>query len=423
MIDHVQIEVRAGNGGDGAVSFHREKYVPDGGPDGGDGGRGGDVFLVASQHLSTLQTFRYTRKFAAGDGAPGGNRKRSGRGGASLDIAVPVGTLVRDVEDGTILADLNEPEMRVVIARGGRGGRGNVHFKNSVRQAPRFARAGEAGEIRQLDVELKLLADVGLVGFPNTGKSTLLSVISAARPKIADYAFTTLEPNLGVVTVDDESFVVADIPGLIEGAHQGAGLGLSFLRHIERTRLLIHIIDVSDQSGRLPDEDFDRINSELAAYDRRLAERPQIIALNKIDLADPATTARLTSDLEARGLEVFPICAPTGQGVPRLLRAVANRLRGLPPTTLEEAGSPGGHAVYRFEEEPLFTVAREEGVFRVRGPWIENLVASTNFDDLESLQYFQRLIRRRGVIDALEKAGVREGDPVAMGTLEFDYIP
>ncbi|MEA4888841.1 MAG: GTPase ObgE [Clostridiaceae bacterium] len=421
FIDSARIQVKAGDGGDGQVSFHTAKYVPNGGPDGGDGGRGGSVIFIATAGMSTLQDFRYHRIYAADSGEKGGRRKQYGRSGADLRVKVPVGTLVKDAESGKIIADLTADGQEVVIARGGHGGKGNVHFVNSVRQAPKFARAGAPGEQFDLLIELKLLADVGLIGMPNAGKSTLLSVVSSARPKIADYPFTTIEPNLGVVAVGDASFVMADIPGLIEGAHIGLGLGLSFLKHVERTRLLLHILDLTTQEGRDPIADFDMINHELASYDERLASRPQIVALNKTDMADDETIGRVGSILRDRGYAVYPICAPIGEGIKELIQAVAAMLQTLPVTEL--AGDDGGTVLYQYEPETLFTVEKIDGVYRVKGAWIENLVQSTNFDDHESLQYFQRLIRKKGVIEALEKSGVREGDLVALDDLEFEYIP
>ncbi|HBP37336.1 MAG TPA: GTPase CgtA [Clostridiales bacterium] len=420
FIDSAKISVRAGNGGDGKVSFHTARYVPNGGPDGGDGGRGGSVIFMAAADLSTLQDFRYRRKYEAQDGEKGGASNRFGRKGADLRIRVPVGTLIRDGETGRTLADLTQAGQEAVIARGGRGGRGNVHFANSVRQAPNFARAGEPGEAFELQIELKLLADAGLIGYPNVGKSTLLSVVSAARPQIADYEFTTLQPQLGVVAVDDFSFVLADIPGLIEGAHTGRGLGLAFLKHIERTRLLIHVLDASGQSGRDPLQDFDRINGELAAYDPHLSEKTQVVALNKTDLADPQTLAIWRAALEERGFRVFPICAPAKEGVGELIRHAAGVIRQLPPIVLSDWHQE--EISYQFQQEALFKIEKDNMVYRVTGDWIVNLVNSTNFDDTESLQYFQRLIRKRGVIDALEKAGVQEGDLVALHDLEFEFI-
>lgn len=420
FIDETKIHVQAGNGGNGMVSFHTAKYVPNGGPDGGDGGRGGSIYFVADQGMNTLQNFRFKRRFHAEDGEKGGRRQKYGHSGEDMIIPVPVGTVVRDLESGRILADLTEPDQPVVIARGGRGGKGNIHFANSIRQAPNFARAGEPGEAFGLVLELKLLADVGLIGYPNVGKSTLLSVISAARPKIADYPFTTIEPNLGVVVVDDYSFVVADIPGLIEGASDGLGLGHDFLRHIERTRLLIHVIDASGKDGRDPLADFDQINRELEAFNPDLAARPQVVALNKIDDADPSEVDRLTQSLTARGLLVFPVCAPIGEGVDKLINKVAEMVRLLPPTRLTMPVAD--ETLYRFEEEALFQIERDGPVYVVTGNWIAGLVNSTNFDDTESLQYFQRLLRKKGVIDALEKAGVKEGDLIRLNEAEFEFL-
>jgi GTP-binding protein len=420
FIDSAKIYVRAGNGGNGMVSFHTAKYVPNGGPDGGDGGRGGSVIFYADENKTTLQDFRFKRKYLAEDGQKGGRRNMAGRGGPDLRLPVPVGTIIKDTESGRTLADLTEASQEVVIARGGRGGAGNVHFANSIRQAPNFARAGEPGEEFTLQVELKLLADVGLVGFPNVGKSTLLSVVSAARPKIADYAFTTLEPNLGVVAVDDSHFVLADIPGLIEGAHTGAGLGLDFLKHIERTRMLIHVLDASGSEGRDPLHDFDTINAELESYHPGLSSRPQVVALNKIDQTDEAVLSQLTRDLENRGYLVFPMCAAINEGVSPLIQRVAAMLQTLPKTVLTEPVAAS--TLYKYEPEALYSVRHEQGVYLVEGPWIRHLVASTNFDDSESLQYFQRLIRKKGVIDALLEAGVQEGDLVSLDNFEFEFI-
>ncbi len=420
FIDRAQIFVQAGSGGDGAVSFRKEKYVPDGGPDGGDGGAGGNIIFLARSGLNTLQSFRYKRKFLAENGKPGGRRKQYGKSGADLVIEVPTGTLLRDKDEDRILADLTEEGQQVILARGGRGGKGNAHFANSVRQAPHFARAGEAGEQFNLQVELILLADVGLIGFPNAGKSTLLSVVSAARPKIADYPFTTIEPGLGVVTVKDKSFVLADIPGLIEGAHEGAGLGLDFLRHIERTRLLVHVLDASPDTGRDLLAGFAQINRELALYDKKLAQRPQLVAINKIDLVDEADLNRAKEELEKQGLQVYLICAPIREGVDELMQGVAAALDKLEPVLLFDKEKEA--TVYRFSQTELFTVEVENGVYKVKGDWMQRLVRSTNFDQHESLQYFQRLIRRKGVIDALEAAGVQEGDLVALADFEFEYF-
>lgn len=420
LIDYAKIYVKAGDGGNGMVSFHREKYVTNGGPDGGDGGKGGDVVFFATDDLSTLQSFRFKRKFVASDGEKGLNRKMYGRGAEDLRIAVPVGTLVTEAETGRIIADFAEAGQEVVIAKGGRGGQGNIHFSNSVRQAPNFARAGIPGEEFDLVVELKLLADVGLVGFPNVGKSTLLSVVTAARPKVADYHFTTIDPMLGVVYIDDGSFVLADIPGLIEGAHEGAGLGHDFLRHIERTRLLIHVVDVSGSEGRDPIDDVDRIQMELALFNPILESRPQIIAANKIDQADPDALAVFMTEMHRRGFEVYPISAAIADGTEALMRATKRMLDALPKTVLLKETVEEKR--YTLEKEDLFGIEKDGDVFVVTGPWIKNLVDSTNFDDSDSLTYFQRLIRKKGVIDALNAAGVKEGDPVRMYDLEFEYI-
>ncbi len=420
FIDKATIYVKAGNGGNGMVSFHTAKYVPNGGPDGGDGGKGGDIVLIADSDMRTLKDFRYKRKYAAQDGTKGGRKKCSGPAGSDLEIRLPVGTIVRDSETGRILADLNSEGQRFVAAKGGHGGKGNVHFANSVRQAPNFARAGEPGEDIELIIEIKLIADVGLIGFPNVGKSTLLSVISAARPKIADYHFTTLEPNLGVVDHKGTQFIVADIPGLIEGASEGSGLGHDFLKHIERTRMFIHVLDISGSEGRDPVTDFRTINKELENYQAGLSKRPQIIAANKLDLASPEQLTAVLNEAESKGVKVFPICAPIAQGIEKLLDETAEMVRELPAHVLFDPSVK--RRVYTLEDEELFTIEVEDGVYNVRGNWITNLVDSTNFDDTESLQYFQRLLRKKGVIDALESAGIKEDDPVVMHTLEFEYI-
>jgi len=420
LVDHAKIFVKGGNGGNGMVSFHREKYITNGGPDGGDGGKGGDVIFYATDDQSTLQSFRFKRKFVADDGEKGLFRNMYGRGAPDLRIAVPVGTMITNAKTGRAIADLTEAGEEVIVAKGGKGGQGNFHFSNSVRQAPNFARAGIVGDEVDLVVELKLLADVGLIGFPNVGKSTLLSVVSAARPQIADYHFTTIEPNLGVVAVGDTSFVMADIPGIIEGAADGAGLGHDFLRHIERTRLLIHVVDVSGSEGRDPIEDVDSINNELALFNPLLETRPQIIAANKMDMADEQQIKTFTAEMNHRGYEVFPISAAIADGTQELINAAAAKLVTLPKTILLKEAKQ--ETIYRFEAEALFTVAAAENVYTVTGTWINNIVESTNFEDPDSLQYFQRIIRKKGVIDALKKAGIKEGNLVRMYSLEFEYI-
>ena len=420
FIDHAKIYIKAGDGGNGAVSFHREKYITNGGPDGGDGGKGGDVVFYASDDISTLHNFRFKHKFVAEDGGKGLARKMYGRGAEDLRIPVPVGTMIYDNETGKLICDLAEDGQEMIVAKGGRGGQGHIHFSNSVRQAPNFARAGIPGEEFNLKIELKLIADVGLIGFPNVGKSTLLSVISSAKPKIADYHFTTIEPILGVVTVGDTSFVAADIPGIIEGASGGAGLGHDFLRHIERTRLLIHVVDVSGCEDRNPIEDFDKINSELELFNPLLASRPQIVAANKVDQTSEEDLEAFISEMTVRGYEVYPISAAIGEGTGKLIEAAARKLQTLPKPVLVAVTNE--ETIYKYEPEELFTIEKNNDVYSVVGPWVKNLVDSTNFDDSDSLQYFQRIIRKKGIIDALKKAGIREGDTVSMYSLEFEYI-
>lgn len=422
FIDHARIYVRAGDGGAGMVSFRREKYIPNGGPDGGDGGKGGDVVFVSVGNISTLQDFRFKRKFVAENGEGGGKRKRYGKDGEDLIIRVPVGTVIKDAESGDILADFTELDQTVIIAKGGRGGFGNPHFANSVRQAPNFAKAGKPGDEYELYVELKLIADAGLLGMPNVGKSTLLSTISAAKPKVADYHFTTLEPVLGIITRFDKSYVVADIPGLIEGAADGQGLGHDFLRHVERTRLLIHVIDVSGSEGRDPVHDFDMIHQELENYDDRLAERRQIIVASKIDQTEDADFERFRTAMKERGYEkIYPISAPIHVGIDEFLDGLFQELDSLPPTELPRPVSTE-RRIYQYEPDS-FELTRDDEGFTISGRWIEELVMSTNFDDAESLHFFQRQLRRRGVIEALETAGVQEGDLITMEDFQFEYIP
>jgi GTPase len=420
FIDSATISVKAGNGGNGMVSFRTEKYVPNGGPDGGDGGKGGDIILYADNSIRTLQDFRYKRRYAAGDGERGGRRRCSGEAGKSLEIGLPVGTVVKDAESGRLIVDLSSEGERFVVARGGHGGRGNIHFANSVRQAPNFARAGEPGEEFNLQIEIKLLADVGLIGYPNVGKSTLLSVISSAKPKIADYHFTTIEPNLGVVDFFGDQFVVADIPGLIEGASEGHGLGHEFLKHIERTRMFIHVVDVSGSEGRDPVRDFHTIMNELEGYQEGLSGRPQVLAANKSDLATEEQIASLRAEAEKASIPFFLICAPINSGVPELMQEVGRLVSTLPPTILYDPNVK--NRVYSLEQEDLFTIEVIDNVYHVEGKWVVNLVDSTNFDDVESVQYFQRLLRKKGVIDALEAQGIQDDDLVVMHTLEFEYM-
>ena len=416
--DYSKIKIASGKGGDGAVSFHREKYVASGGPDGGDGGRGGDVVFVVDDNLATLSDFRYKRSYAAQDGENGSGARRTGKSGSNLEIRVPRGTLIRDAESGRLLADMSQTE-RYVAAQGGRGGAGNQHYATSTRQTPRFAKTGEDGRQREVELELKLLADVGLVGFPNVGKSTLLSRVSNARPKIANYHFTTINPNLGIVDIGDyRSFVMADIPGLIEGAGEGAGLGHRFLRHIDRCRLIVHLVDVAETEDRDAIKDFEKINAELAVYDADLATRPQIIAANKCDAAIPEQIELLQKYADENGCEMYPISAVTGEGIKELVSAIVRKLDELPPIKVYEPDiEPEEIKVVRPIE-----VKVHDGVFELIGGELEKAIRNTNFDDYESLQYFQKLLVDSGAIDMLERAGIKEDDTVRIGEYEFDYV-
>ncbi len=422
FIDNARIYVKAGNGGNGAVSFHREKYKPSGGPDGGDGGRGGDVVFVVDEGSRTLADFRYKRHYKAEPGQDGGSAKCSGKSGEDLIVKVPPGTIVKDEETGRVLADLMRPNDTAIIAKGGKGGKGNQHFATPTRQIPNFAKSGDLGEERWVILELKLLADVGLIGYPNVGKSTILSMVSSARPKIADYHFTTIEPNLGVVDMGEgTAFVIADIPGLIEGAHEGVGLGHEFLRHVERTKLLIHVVDVSAVEGRDPVKDFEVINDELKKYNTILAERPQIVAANKMDVPEAAENLKkFIEAVELKGYKVFPISAATNSGVKELMYYAGNLLKDIPDTILYKETDQ--EVVYTAVEEKPFEIHRENNVFIVDGNWVRKVVGSTNFDNYESLQYFQRVIKKKGVIDALEEMGINEGDTVKMYDFEFEYV-
>ena len=418
FVDIAKIKIKAGDGGSGAVSFRREKYVAAGGPDGGDGGRGGDVVFVVDDNLATLSDFRYKRSYAAQDGENGSGARRTGKSGGDLEIRVPRGTLIRDAESGRLLADMSQTE-RYVAAQGGRGGAGNQHYATSTRQTPRFAKTGEEGRQREVELELKLLADVGLVGFPNVGKSTLLSRVSNARPKIANYHFTTINPNLGIVDIGDyRSFVMADIPGLIEGAGEGAGLGHRFLRHIDRCRLIVHLVDVAETEDRDAIKDFEKINAELAVYDADLAARPQIIAANKCDAAIPEQIELLQKYADENGYEVYPISAVTGEGIKELISAIVRKLDELPPIKVYEPDiEPEEIKIIRPIE-----VKRHDGVFELIGGELEKAIRNTNFDDYESLQYFQKLLVDSGAIDMLERAGIKEDDTVRIGEYEFDYV-
>lgn len=422
FIDSARIFIKAGNGGNGAVAFHREKYINKGGPDGGDGGKGGDVIFVVDEGLRTLQDFRYKRHYKAESGQNGGGSNCSGKGGEDLIIRVPPGTLVKDEETGRIVADLVKPGHKTIIAKGGKGGAGNQHFATPTRQVPNFAKAGDPGEEFWAVLELKLLADVGLIGFPNVGKSTILSMVTAAVPKIANYHFTTIDPNLGVVSLDGENgFVMADIPGIIEGAHEGVGLGHEFLKHIERTKLLVHVVDVSGSEGRDPVEDFETINEELKKYNPVLSQRPQIIAANKMDVTGAEENFQVFKEaVESRGYTVFAISAAANKGLRELMYHVSQRLKELPDTIL--VNNEEEEVLYTANEEEPFEVHKENEVYIVEGNWIRKLVGSTNFDNYESLQYFQRSIKKKGVVDALENMGISEGDTVKMYDLEFEYF-
>lgn len=419
--DVATITIKAGNGGNGLVSFHREKYVAAGGPDGGDGGNGGDVVLVADARLSTLTDFRYKKIYKAENGQDGRAKKSSGKNGENVYISVPAGTLVKDAESGRIVADLKKSGERFVAARGGRGGWGNVHFATPTRQVPKFAKPGQKTVERTLTLELKLLADVGLVGFPNVGKSTLLSAVSSARPKIANYHFTTLEPNLGVVSAGDAgSFVMADIPGIIEGANTGTGLGHEFLRHIERTRILLHIVDVSGIEGRNPIDDFEVICKEMEMFNPDLAKKPQIIVGNKIDIL---YDENLKSDFEAamkeRGLEVHFISAAAHKSTQELMKIVASKLKEIPipEFDVEEDSFDSVKTVGND-----FNIYVNDGVYSVEGDLVLKIMGNTNFDDYESLQFFQNALRSNGIIASLIEAGIEEGDTVRLYDIEFEFV-
>ncbi|NLZ72152.1 MAG: GTPase ObgE [Clostridiaceae bacterium] len=421
FFDHVTIEVTAGNGGDGIVSFRREKYVPEGGPDGGDGGTGGDIVLRVNEQDNTLQKYRFQRTFKAESGENGMGSLCYGKSAETLYLDVPIGTLVYDANTDELLADLTQKDQELLIAKGGQGGLGNNHFKTSVRQAPRFARAGGKGETRKLRLELKLIADVGLIGFPNVGKSTLLSVVTSAKPKIANYPFTTLIPQLGVVNYDTISFVMADMPGLIEGASEGIGLGHDFLRHIERTRMFIQVIDPSFSDFETVMDQFKMIEIELSKYQMDLLERPRLIAINKIDIADPDLAEKIKNEIEKQGFEVFLISAASKKNVDKLIAKTAQYISELPAIKIFESDQQ----VDTDKEDNLsddFSILESDGYYQVKSDQWERIIRSINFDDYDSFHYFQRLIKRKGLEQALYDAGLKDGDWVKIGDMEFQWF-
>lgn len=426
FVDRARIFIKSGKGGDGAVSFRREPFVPEGGPDGGDGGKGGDVIFQADENLRTLMDFRYKRKYEAENGQNGMKKKRYGKNGQDLVIKVPVGTVVIDEASGLVMQDLMENGQSFVAAKGGKGGKGNVKYTTSTRQAPNFAEAGGFAKEREIILEMKLIADVGLVGFPNVGKSTLLSVSTSAKPKIANYHFTTIAPNLGVVQIYDTSFVMADIAGIIEGAHQGAGLGHKFLKHIERTKVLIHVVDVSGSEGRDPIEDFDKINRELEQYSPRLMKKPQIVAANKIDLIseDDPKYLEFKEYVESKGYKVFPMSAPINIGVKEVLAEAADKLQKL----LEEPQEDDGYEMFDFEADEYDPDYRTVSVefdgrnYILSGKQLEKIFNSTNFTDSGSVRYLYRYIEKSGALDKMKELGIEDGDTIKIKDFELEYL-
>ena len=425
FVDRATINIISGKGGNGCVSFRREPFVPEGGPDGGDGGKGGDVVIMADKNLRTLMDFKYKRKYQAENGQDGMRKKRYGKSGQDLVIKVPMGTVVIDEATGLVMMDLTEDGQSFVAAKGGRGGKGNVHFKNSVRQAPNFAEAGTAAKERTVILELKSIADVGLVGFPNVGKSSLLSVATSASPKIADYHFTTIDPNLGVVNIHDTSFIMADIAGIIEGAHMGLGLGLRFLKHIERTKVLIHVVDVSGSEGRDPIEDFEKINSELLQYSKSVADKPMLVCANKIDLTDEEDPEylRFKEYVEGKGYQVVPVSAPINYGVQALLDAALAELQRV----LREPQPEPEIEYFDFETDDVdpeyrtVNVDTDEDGFVVTGKQLRKIFDSTNFNDFGSLRYLYKYIEKSGAIDRMKEMGLDEGDTIKVFDYEFEY--
>lgn len=425
FIDTARILLRSGNGGNGSVSFRREKYVPKGGPDGGDAGKGGDIVFIVDSGLRTLMDFRYKKKHVAENGENGSANNCHGRNGEDLIIRIPPGTLIKDEESGKVIADLTMENQRFIAAKGGKGGKGNAKFATPTRQVPNFAEPGRSGEEKRVILELKLLADIGLIGFPNVGKSTILSMVTAARPKIADYHFTTLTPNLGVVEIPGiKSFVLADIPGLIEGAHEGSGLGHEFLRHIERTKILIHVVDISGIEGRNAVEDFDKINEELKLYNPKLSIKPQIIAANKSDIPEALDNFKIFSEImETRGYKVFQVSAATNSGLRELMFYAADMLDKCPLEEPEETYEMETYYKIGTEkDEKGYQILKENDTYVISGPFVDRMFMKVNIQDSESLKYFQKVLRRKGVIDELIQMGVKDGDTVRMNKFEFDFI-
>ena len=422
FVDIAKIKIKGGDGGAGAVAFHREKYVAAGGPDGGDGGKGGDVVFVVDDNLATLADFRYKRKYSAPNGEGGKGGRCNGKKGKDLEIKVPRGTIIREANSKAVMADMSKTE-RFVAAKGGKGGWGNIHFATSTRQVPRFAKPGTPGEEWEVSLELKLLADVGLVGYPSVGKSSLISVVSQAKPKIGDYHFTTLVPNLGVVSMGEgSSFVIADIPGLIEGASEGIGLGHQFLRHIERCRMLIHIVDVSGSEGRNPIDDFEKINEELVKFNPELAQRPMIVAGNKIDMAEPEQIEEFKNYVNSKGYEYYSICAPICEGTKELMNVTWNMLQTLP--AIKEYDTEEIPFEAFIEDNNSFKITQvDDGYFLVEAKWFPKVLKGIDITDYEALQYMQRVLEKSGIFDALREKGIQEGDIVSLYDIEFEYIP
>ena len=423
FVDIAKIKIKGGDGGAGAVAFHREKYVAAGGPDGGDGGKGGDVVFVVDDNLATLADFRYKRKYSAPNGEGGKGGRCNGKKGQDLEIKVPRGTIIREVNSKAVMADMSKTE-RFVAAKGGKGGWGNMHFATSTRQVPRFAKPGVPGEEWEVSLELKLLADVGLVGYPSVGKSSLISVVSQAKPKIGDYHFTTLVPNLGVVSMGEgNSFVLAEIPGLIEGASEGVGLGHQFLRHVERCRMLIHIVDVSGSEGRNPIDDFEKINEELKKFNPDLAERPMIVAGNKIDMAEPEQIEEFKKYVNDKGYDYYSICAPIMEGTKELMNVTWNMLKELPPIKEYEVEEIPLESLIPEDDNSFKITQEDEGYYLVEAKWFPRVLKGIDVTDYEALQYMQRVLEKSGVFDALREKGIQEGDIVSLYNIEFEYIP